>query len=160
MLLEVKDITVHYHKVAAIKKISITVEEGSIVTLIGANGAGKSTTLRAISGLNHPSTGEIWFNGKRIDRLPPEKVNKVGIAQVPEGRRVFPYMTVFENLEMGFWGIVDDEGRKWLPVNMPEQLKVPGARVRIRARPSDMESLQMWGTAIEIVSFHTVPLFK
>ncbi len=67
---------------------------------------------------------------------------------------------VFENLEMGFWGIVDDKGGKWLPVNMPEQLKVPGARVRIRARRSDMESMHMWGTAIEIVSFHTVPLFK
>jgi branched-chain amino acid transport system ATP-binding protein len=68
---------------------------------IGANGAGKSTTLRAISGLNHPTTGEIWFQDKRIDKLPPEKINKAGIAQVPEGRRVFPQMTVKENLMMG-----------------------------------------------------------
>lgn len=101
MLLNIKDVSVHYHKVAAVKNISIEVEEGEIVTLIGANGAGKSTTLRAISGLKHPTTGEIWFDGQRIDRLAPEKINKIGIAQVPEGRRVFPEMTVLENLEMG-----------------------------------------------------------
>jgi branched-chain amino acid transport system ATP-binding protein len=101
VLLEVKDITVHYHKVDAIRNISIEVAEGNIITLIGSNGAGKSTTLRAISGLNHPTTGEIWFDGQRIDRFAPEKINKAGIAQVPEGRRVFPQMTVAENLEMG-----------------------------------------------------------
>jgi branched-chain amino acid transport system ATP-binding protein len=101
LLLNLKDITVCYHKVSAIRNIDIDVDEGTIVTLIGANGAGKSTTLRAISGLNHPTTGEIWFQGKRIDKLPPEKINKAGIAQVPEGRRVFPQMTVKENLMMG-----------------------------------------------------------
>ena len=101
MLLNLKDITVCYHKVSAIRNIDMEVEEGTIVTLIGANGAGKSTTLRAISGLNHPTTGEIWFQDKRIDKLPPEKINKVGIAQVPEGRRVFPQMTVKENLLIG-----------------------------------------------------------
>lgn len=101
MLLNLKDITVCYHKVSAIRNITMEVDEGTIVTLIGANGAGKSTTLRAISGLNHPTTGEIWFQDKRIDKLPPEKINKAGIAQVPEGRRVFPQMTVKENLMMG-----------------------------------------------------------
>ena len=101
MLLNLKDITVCYHKVSAIRNIDMEVNEGTIVTLIGANGAGKSTTLRAISGLNHPTTGEIWFQDKRIDKLPPEKINKAGIAQVPEGRRVFPQMTVKENLMMG-----------------------------------------------------------
>jgi branched-chain amino acid transport system ATP-binding protein len=101
LLLNLKDITVCYHKVSAIRNIDMEVDEGAIVTLIGANGAGKSTTLRAISGLNHPTTGEIWFQGKRIDKLPPEKINKAGIAQVPEGRRVFPQMTVKENLMMG-----------------------------------------------------------
>jgi len=100
-LLNLKNVTVCYHKVSAIRNIDIDVDEGTIVTLIGANGAGKSTTLRAISGLNHPTTGEIWFQGKRIDKLPPEKINKAGIAQVPEGRRVFPQMTVKENLMMG-----------------------------------------------------------
>ena len=101
MLLSLENVSVHYHKVAAVKEISIAVEEGEIVTLIGANGAGKSTTLRAISGLHHPSSGTIRFEGKNIDRLSAEKITQLGIAQVPEGRRVFPYMTVLENLEMG-----------------------------------------------------------
>ena len=101
MLLDVKDITVHYLKVPAIRNISITVESGEIVALIGSNGAGKTTTLRAISGLKQPTTGEIHFNGQRIDKLPPYKINGLGIAMVPEGRRVFPQMTVLENLLMG-----------------------------------------------------------
>ena len=101
MLLEVKDITVHYFKVPAIRNISITVDDGEIVALIGSNGAGKTTTLRAISGLKHPTTGEIHFKGQRIDKLPPHKINALGIAMVPEGRRVFPQMTVMENLLMG-----------------------------------------------------------
>ena len=110
MLLDIKDITVHYGKVSAIRNINIGVDEGSIVTLIGANGAGKSTTLRAISGLNHPSTGEIWFQSHRIDKLPPEKINQAGIAQVPEGRRVFPQMSVRENLMMGAFLRSDSQG--------------------------------------------------
>lgn len=109
MLLDVKDITVHYKKVDAIRNISIEVEKGDIVTLIGSNGAGKTTTLRTISGLSHPTTGEIWFENQRIDDIPPEKINKAGIAQVPENRRVFPYMTVAENLEMGAFLRKDDE---------------------------------------------------
>jgi len=101
LLLEVKDITVHYYKVSAVRNISINVEDGEIVALIGSNGAGKTTTLRAISGLKHPTTGEIHFKGQRIDKLPPHKINALGIAMVPEGRRVFPQMTVLENLLMG-----------------------------------------------------------
>ena len=101
MLLEVKDITVHYFKVPAIRNISITVEDGEIVALIGSNGAGKTTTLRAISGLKHPTAGKILFKGQRIDKLPPHKINALGIAMVPEGRRVFPQMTVLENLLLG-----------------------------------------------------------
>jgi branched-chain amino acid transport system ATP-binding protein len=101
LLLEVKDTTVHYYKVAAVRNISIKVEDGEIVTLIGSNGAGKTTTLRAISGLKHPSAGEIHYNGQRIDKLPPYKINALGIAMVPEGRLVFPQMTVLENLLMG-----------------------------------------------------------
>ncbi len=101
LLLEVKDITVHYYKVSAVRNISINVEDGEIAALIGSNGAGKTTTLRAISGLKHPTTGEILFKGKRIDKLPPHKINALGIAMVPEGRRVFPQMTVLENLLMG-----------------------------------------------------------
>jgi branched-chain amino acid transport system ATP-binding protein len=101
LLLEVKDITVHYFKVPAIRNISITVDDGEIVALIGSNGAGKTTTLRAISGLKTPTTGEIHFKGQRIDKLPPHKINALGIAMVPEGRRVFPQMTVLENLLVG-----------------------------------------------------------
>jgi branched-chain amino acid transport system ATP-binding protein len=101
MQLEVKDIAVHYNKVAALKSVSIKVTEGDMITLIGSNGAGKSTTLRAISGLVHPSKGEIYFEGQRIDRLPPDKILKMGIAHVPEGRRVFPGLSVMENLRLG-----------------------------------------------------------
>jgi branched-chain amino acid transport system ATP-binding protein len=110
LLLSVKDMSVYYHKVAAVKDVSIEVEEGGIITLIGANGAGKTTTLRAITGLKHPTAGEIWFEGQRIDRLPPEKINEAGVAMVPEGRRVFPQMTVMENLMMGAFLRKDKDG--------------------------------------------------
>ena len=101
MLLEVRDTTVHYHKVAALRGISMDVPDGSVVTIIGANGAGKSTLLRAISGLEPLSEGEIRFDGRRIDGTPPEKVVALGVAQVPEGRRIFPDLTVQENLNTG-----------------------------------------------------------
>jgi len=101
MLLEVRDATVHYHKVAALRGVSLGVPDGSVVTIIGANGAGKSTLLRAISGLESLSEGEIRFSGQRIDGTLPEKVVALGIAQVPEGRRVFPDLTVLENLNTG-----------------------------------------------------------
>ena len=101
MLLEVRDATVHYHKVAALRGVSMDVPDGSVVTIIGANGAGKSTLLRAISGLETLSEGEIRFDGRRIDGTPPEKVVALGVAQVPEGRRIFPELTVLENLNTG-----------------------------------------------------------
>ena len=101
MLLEIKNVHVHYHKVAALKGVDMSVPEDGIVTIIGANGAGKSTTLRAISGLVRISKGEIVFRGERIDRLPPEKIVALGIAHVPEGRRIFPNLTVEENLRTG-----------------------------------------------------------
>lgn len=101
MLLEVRNLHVHYQKVAALKGISLQVPSGGIVTIIGANGAGKSTTLRSISGLARPSGGEIHFEGERIDTMPAEKIVARGIAHVPEGRRVFPDLTVEENLRIG-----------------------------------------------------------
>ena len=101
MLLELRNVHVHYNKVAALKGIDMDVPEASIVTIIGANGAGKSTTLRSISGLVPISEGEIAFAGRRIDGLAPEKVVSLGIAHVPEGRRVFPDLTVEENLRTG-----------------------------------------------------------
>lgn len=101
MLLELKNTAVHYGKVEATRDISIKVPEGEIITLIGANGAGKSTTLRMISGLVRPSQGEVLFEGESIAHLDPEDITDLGIAHVPEGRHVFPQMTVLENLEMG-----------------------------------------------------------
>ncbi|MCG8359395.1 MAG: ABC transporter ATP-binding protein [Kiloniellales bacterium] len=101
MLLNLQDARVHYKKVMALKGISLNVPAGGIVTIIGANGAGKSTTLRAISGLVPLSGGEIWFDGARIDGRAPEQVVGAGIAHVPEGRRVFPDLTVEENLRTG-----------------------------------------------------------
>ncbi|HYJ57762.1 MAG TPA: ABC transporter ATP-binding protein [Methyloceanibacter sp.] len=100
-MLELKNVHVHYHKVAALKGIDLGVPDDGIVTIIGANGAGKSTTLRAVSGLVRISKGEIRFKGERIDTLPPEKIVALGIAHVPEGRRVFPGLTVEENLRTG-----------------------------------------------------------
>ena len=101
MLLDVKDLRVNYGKVEAVKGVSFHVDEGTLVSIIGANGAGKSTILRTLSGLVRPSTGEIWFGGKRIDNTPVHEIVKLGIAQVPEGRRLFPQLTVLENLRAG-----------------------------------------------------------
>ena len=100
-LLEVSDLHTYYGNIEALKGISLTVEEGEIVTLIGSNGAGKSTTLRSISGLNPPKLGSIKFRGREIHGLLGYQIAELGIAQAPEGRRVFSRMTVLENLEMG-----------------------------------------------------------
>ena len=100
-LLELVDVHVHYGKVEAIKGISLTVEEGEIVTLIGANGAGKTTTLKTISGVRPVSSGEIRFQGNVINGTAPHKLVSLGICQAPEGRGIFPGMSVIENLEMG-----------------------------------------------------------
>lgn len=101
MLFEIKNLNVHYNKIAAIHDVSLELGSGEIVTLIGANGAGKSTTLRTVSGLKKATSGEIWFDGERIDQLPPDKIIARGIAHVPEGRRLFPELTVTENLCIG-----------------------------------------------------------
>ena len=101
VLLDVKNINVYYGAIHAVKDISFHVEEGEIVTLIGANGAGKTTTLQTVSGLLHTRTGSIEFMGKPIQAVPASKLVAQGLAQVPEGRRVFQQMTVEENLEMG-----------------------------------------------------------
>src|SRR5689334_14513384 len=100
-LLELKDVHSYYGNIHALKGISLTVNKGEIVTLIGSNGAGKSTTLRTISGILPPRQGEIWLEGNRIDRVPAHQVVQLGVLQSPEGRRIFPRLTVRENLEMG-----------------------------------------------------------
>jgi branched-chain amino acid transport system ATP-binding protein len=100
-LLEVKDVHTFYGNIEALKGVSIEVEEGECVTLIGSNGAGKSTTLRSISGLTPPRQGSIRFDGREITETPPQEIVSLGVAHSPEGRHVFPRMTVFENLMLG-----------------------------------------------------------
>lgn len=112
MLLEVKDLEVHYGVINAIKKISFNVEEGEIVALIGANGAGKTSTMHAISGLLNGKSGDIIFNGENIMKTPAHKIVSKGLAQVPEGRRIFAQLSVADNLEMGAYLRNDADGIK------------------------------------------------
>ena len=106
-ILQVEDIHTYYGAIHALKGITLEVREGEIVTLIGANGAGKSTTLRSINGLNHPRKGAIRFQGQDITNAAPHKIVASGISQSPEGRKLFPRMTVLENLEMGTFQLKD-----------------------------------------------------
>ncbi len=100
-MLKLRDLQAFYGNIQALKGISLEIQEGEIITLIGANGAGKSTTLMTISGIVPARQGEILFKDKPINKLPPDKIAALGISQVPEGRRIFPYLTVMENLDMG-----------------------------------------------------------
>jgi branched-chain amino acid transport system ATP-binding protein len=111
-MLEVKQLVVAYGRVNAVKGIDFTVEQGQVVTLLGTNGAGKSTTLRTISGLLKPVAGEIWFEGARLDGLAAHKVVERGIAQSPEGRRLFRQMSVEDNLKLGAYSRKDPAGVK------------------------------------------------
>ena len=109
-MLEVKNLKVAYGKILAVKQISFTVDEGQVVTLIGTKGAGKTTTLRTISGLIRPASGEILFQGKRIDAVPAHEIVTLGLAHSPEGRKIFPQMTVEENLLLGAFTRSDSAG--------------------------------------------------
>ena len=109
-MLEIKNLVVNYGAIAALHGVSLTVKQGDIVTLIGANGAGKSTTLRAVSGLIKAHGGEITFQGKPITNLAPHEIVKLGISHVPEGRMIFANLTVLENLKMGAYLRRDQEG--------------------------------------------------
>jgi branched-chain amino acid transport system ATP-binding protein len=109
-LLELRDVSVHYGRIRAIHNISFAVDEGEIVSLIGANGAGKTTTMRTISGLLHPSEGSIFFEGQDITRMKAHLRVLSGISQAPEGRGIFPGMTVLENLDMGTFGLKSRAG--------------------------------------------------
>jgi branched-chain amino acid transport system ATP-binding protein len=112
LILELKDVHTYYGSIEALKGISIEVREREVVTLIGSNGAGKSTTLRSINGLNHPREGSIHFQGKEITDEAPHNVVKMGISQSPEGRRLFPRMSVIENLQMGAFQRSDRAGQR------------------------------------------------
>jgi branched-chain amino acid transport system ATP-binding protein len=109
-MLKVENLVCRYGKVAAVRGLSLEVRKGELVTLIGANGAGKTTTLKAISGVLAPAEGRILFEGEDITRASPRRILELGIAHCPEGRRVFPYMTVRENLEMGCYLRTDRDG--------------------------------------------------
>ena len=109
-MLEVKDLKVAYGRVLAVKGISFKVDQGQVVTLLGTNGAGKTTTLRTISGLIRPESGEIWFQGDRIDATPAHQVLTRGVAHAPEGRKIFPRLTVEENLMLGAFARKDKSG--------------------------------------------------
>ena len=109
-LLELADVHVYYGNIHALKGISLSVDKGEIVTLIGSNGAGKSTTLKTISGLRHPKQGTITLEGRRIDSTEPHEIVGLGICQAPEGRRIFPRLTTLENLEMGAFHRTDKAG--------------------------------------------------
>jgi branched-chain amino acid transport system ATP-binding protein len=111
-MLELKSVRTYYGNIEALKEISLTVSEGEIITLIGANGAGKSTTLMSISGIVPPRLGEIRFLDKPIHHLNPDEIVALGISQVPEGRRIFPQLTVLENLDMGAFLRKDKAGIK------------------------------------------------
>jgi branched-chain amino acid transport system ATP-binding protein len=105
VLLNVKDLKIYYKKAEAVKGVSFYVEEGTLVSIIGANGAGKTTILKTLSGLLRATSGEITFNGKRIDKTPVDQIVKMGIAQVPAGRKLFPQLSVHENLSAGAYTI-------------------------------------------------------
>ena len=135
-LLEVKNIEVAYGKIVAVKDVSLTVSQGEIVTLVGSNGAGKSTTLRTISGLLKPRKGEITFKGERIDGKPGHTIVGGGICQSPEGRRIFPRMSVRENLELGAFLRNDKAG---IAADMERVLDLfPRLRERIEQRAGTM----------------------
>lgn len=133
-MLSVKGIETYYGSIKALKGVNIDIPEGHIVTLLGANGAGKSTTLKTISGLLKPARGTIEFDGKRIDGLQPEKIVRLGISQVPEGREIFPDMSTKENLEMGAYSrrdkplIKKDMGRvfEYFPILRERQSQTAG----------------------------------
>ena len=119
-MLEIKNITVSYGIATALWNVSISVQDGKIVSIIGSNGAGKSTTLRTISGVVHPKSGTISLNGDRIDQLPPHQIARLGVSHVPEGRKIFPFLSVLENLKMGALPVKDPKRTDELLKNVYE----------------------------------------
>lgn len=127
-MLEIKNITVSYEIATALWDVSLSVREGKIISIVGSNGAGKSTTLRTISGVIHPKEGTIFFDGKEIDHLPPHLIAQMGISHVPEGRRIFPHLSVVENLRMGSLPLKDQNRIKKLLENVLELFPILAER--------------------------------
>lgn len=119
-MLEIKNITVSYDIATALWDLSLSVHERKIVSIVGSNGAGKSTTLKTISGVVHPKSGTISLNDQRIDQLPPHQIARMGISHVPEGRRIFPHLSVIENLRMGALPLKDQKRAEQLLKNVFE----------------------------------------
>jgi branched-chain amino acid transport system ATP-binding protein len=152
MLLEIRDLAIRYEGAEVVKGVSLNLDEGEIVTLIGSNGAGKSTILRAISGLKAPSRGEIWFDGARMDGRSPQSIVKSGIVQVPQGRGLFPYMSVAENLKLGAYLRND---RKAMQKDLEEILAhFPRLKERARQQASTLSGgeQQMLAIATAVMS--------
>lgn len=134
MLLSIKNARVHYDVAEVVSKVSMEIPEGSMTSLLGANGSGKTTVLRAISRLKKLTSGEIWFDGQRIDRFPAHKIAQLGIAHVPEGKGVFPYMSVIDNLRVGADSRKNKDGVKRDIEEMFEEFPILKARRKKGAR--------------------------
>lgn len=130
MFLELKDVTVQYGKAVAVRDVSLNLEQGEVVSIVGANGAGKTTVIRTISGLLRPTKGEIWFDGNRIDKMKPTDIVKCGIVQVPAGRRILGSMSVLDNLLVGAYLRKDREGINRDLERMYEYFPILGERKR------------------------------
>jgi branched-chain amino acid transport system ATP-binding protein len=136
MLLNLKDVTVHYGTAEAVKDVTLEVAEGTVVSIIGANGAGKSTIMKAVSGLMPLTRGEIWLHEKRINGMAAHQIVKLGIALVPEGRRLFPYMSVLANLKLGAYLRKD---RTAVEADLDEVLRLfPHLRKRLNQKAGTM----------------------
>lgn len=147
MLLDIRDVSINYGKLEAVKSVSLEIPKGLIVSLLGANGAGKSTLFKAISGLKRPVSGSIWFEDERIDILPPEAILRRGIAQVPEGKMIFPYMTVLENLNLGAYSRKD--GKKAIDRTREELLqRFPILREKAKVKAEKLSGGQQHTLAI------------
>jgi branched-chain amino acid transport system ATP-binding protein len=130
VILKVEDMEAHYGKIAALKGISFEVNEGQIVTLLGSNGAGKSTTLKTVSGLMRATRGKITFLGEDITKMPPHEIVKRGLVHLPEGRRIFKDLTVTENLELGSFTLKDDVERKRRLNHVFDRFPILGKRAK------------------------------
>ncbi len=151
-MIEVKDIHVYYGNIHAVKGVSFNIKQGTITTLIGANGAGKSTTIKSIIGLLHPREGSIFFKGKPIHNLDANKIVNMGIGYVPEGRRVFPVLTVDENLDMGAYHRKDKDGIEKDKEEMYKQFPVLNKRKKQHAGSLSGGEQQMLAIARAIMS--------